>query len=141
MADPANPLVCYIKTRPNGWSAVREAVQAGLTRPKDTFFLLHMDIDAVKLCKSEKLRTEFGARGETFGGMQPLLAALDKRDPDNGMQVFLIDLGADKDLFMQAATVKIAPHAGSGKTEVWTRDMWNAVQLIKQQQQEQQAAK
>ena len=122
---------------PNGWSAVREAVQAGLTKEKDTFFLLHIDNEVVKVCNSEKLRIECGLRRETIGGVQLLLALLDKRD--HTKQVFLIDLGGDKDVCVQAVTMHIAPDAN--QMEVWTRDSWNADQYKKQQQQQQQPSK
>jgi len=119
-----SPLRQYTQTRLDGCTAVSEAVQAGLTQEKDVFFLLRMSTDVVQLWNSEKLRTTHSAAVQSV-----VAAALKKRDPGSGMQVFLICMEDGKTDYVQSAKIRLAPK--NSHTPVWTRDAWNAAQSKK----------
>jgi len=122
-----SPLGQYTQTRLDGCSAVSEAMQAGLAKEKDVFFLLRMSTDVVQLWNSEKLRTHSPAAVQSV-----VAAALEKRDPGSGMQVFLIFMEDGKTDYVQSAKVKLAPREGhNSHTPVWTREAWNAAQSKK----------
>jgi hypothetical protein len=106
-----NPLVRYIDEKPAAYQAIRQAILDGLTREKYTVFLLHAHTDEVKVCDANKLRETLINKPKSI--TQPILAAMERRDPATGMQIFLIDQGGDAGMFMQVATLIPTPEANA----------------------------
>lgn len=124
----ASPLVLYMQAQPAGWQAVRESIQAGMTQQKDTVILLSMSHALVQICNSTQLRDALKNKScSSHDVIAQLSAALDKRDPASGGQLFLIEGKDNSGFYMQAATIKIAAENGHA-TEVYTRKQWEEKQ-------------
>ena len=128
-----SPLVLYMEAQPDGWQTVRNAIREGLTSEKDRLFLLSMSHPFVQICNSKQLREELQSK-LCYGklALEPLHAALQKRDPAAGGQVFLIEGKDNSGFHLQAATIQIAANDGKN-SEIYTKQQWEA----KQQQEHQ----
>jgi hypothetical protein len=107
---------------------VRQAIQAGLTKSKDSVILLSMEHDIVTICGSAELRKHLKAAALGGAELNQLCAALEKRDVEAGGQVFLIQRADGDGVDMQAATLKLADDH-NGRAVAWTREAWNDAQL------------
>jgi hypothetical protein len=130
MASSA-PLVKYMQAQPQGWQAARAAIQAGLTKEKDTVICLNMSNAIVQTKNSKRLREEVASMSNNIP-LSQVVEALKKRDPAAGGQVFFIE-EADGSCYMQAAIIKIAASA-STNPEVYTKAQWEAKQKNEQKQ-------
>ena len=104
---------------------MRECIHAGMTLEKDTVILLNMSHALVQVCSSTKLRERLQKkRHSSREALSQLSAALEKRDPTAGEQIFFIENEDSSGIWMQAATIKIAGEY-SHNTEVYTRKQWD----------------
>ena len=123
------PLARYMQERTAGWTKVRTAIKLGLTDEKDTLFVINLMNDDVSIYDSQQLMHAIPTYAASES-MAQLSAALQKRDPATGGQIFLIKLPDGEGFHWQSATIKLG-NSFSAEPEVWTREMFNKMQAEK----------